>query len=322
MRAGQLFALARQLAQLLAAFLLTHPGKLIASRPSTARPRAGLRPRSAAIRPAATTRHCCIACLGLLQLVDGPIELLLRSALRLHAHPVSHGLHLRLSLSLGLALRTVLLLPAAPAGSPAVQPVRPVRFAIAADLAAALLPLLAGLPLAALLRLLALLTLLSLLALLSLLTLLPLLPCCPAGRCGCCNCSICLDAAIPRPRGAASPAASAASKLCCLLWFCCCGQFLLAAREVAQASAALRRFPSALLSLPTPPLLAGLILILLAYRVRDRTGSTDRGRRSPPPPPPPPPPEGDLDVTEGGFGAQQMLQRLLLGGERVLPLAP
>ena len=139
---------------------------------------------------------------------------------------------------------------------------------------------------------------------------------CPVAAAGCAP-SAPSGAAVPRPRGATSPAASAARKL----WIAralLLRQFLLAARQLVELLQRVvdflvalvgRRWPSARSRTDSSP-----------YRVRDRRGWRDRGPLPPSATASASRSEGHLNLAERGFGAQQVLQRFLFVGQRVVPL--
>ena len=100
------------------------------------------------------------------------------------------------------------------------------------------------------------------------------------------------------------------------------GQFLLPLGELLAASAAPRRSAAAAAALGGLRLLALFVLVLLGIQLQiEEAFHVARGAAAaaataaaalla----------EGHLDIAERGFGAQQVLQRLLLGRQRVLPL--
>ncbi len=137
--------------------------------------------------------------------------------------------------------------------------------------------------------------------------------------------------------------------LCCCICCNCCCSFSASRRSIScsqrccgvcwplrccSASSCWRRascfnFCSAssisllLLRRPTAAGARALVLVLFGVQFEvEQALHVARGAALPPPPPPPPLlAEGHLDIAEGGFGAQQVLQRLLFRRQRILPLA-
>ena len=143
-------------------------------------------------------------------------------------------------------------------------------------------------------------------------------PCCPCWPCWpcCCNCSICLRSSSASRRSISC--CQRCSKDCCLLLVLLLRQFFLAAREIAQALQGFVGFFLALFG-GVAAALAGLVLILFAIEFEiEHAGQIAAGVL--PAASATTAAKGDLNVTEGGFGAQQMLQGALLGAERVLPV--